>query len=78
MMLMLDDFVGSTVAGLKKYNMHDRTLVIFAGDHGAPENEPDWDGNAGRDYPFRGGKSEIWEGGVRVPAFVSTPSPPPL
>ena len=45
--------------------MWDNTLLIVIGDNGAPSN------NAGYNGQFKGFKFTHWEGGHRVPSFVS-------
>jgi arylsulfatase A-like enzyme len=66
----LDDVVGDVVAAMKAAGRYDHSLIIFSSDNGAP---PAHDVR-GRNWPFRGHKSQIWEGGTRVAGFVHAPS----
>eukprot|EP01064_Diplonema_japonicum_P008072 TRINITY_DN15601_c0_g1_i1.p1 TRINITY_DN15601_c0_g1~~TRINITY_DN15601_c0_g1_i1.p1 ORF type:complete len:512 (+),score=90.07 TRINITY_DN15601_c0_g1_i1:51-1538(+) len=50
---------------LKRKNMWDNTLFVWASDNGGPQY---WSAN---NYPLRGGKTTDFEGGVRVAAFVT-------
>ena len=43
----------------------EKTLIIYASDNGGCKD------NGGYNTPLRGGKHHLWEGGVRVPAFVT-------
>ena len=63
----MDDAVGHIVEALKDHDLWENTLVIYTSDNGAP-NAPQV---RNRNFPFRGFKTQIWEGGTRVPAFVS-------
>jgi len=47
--------------------MWDDTIVVVMGDNGGPLN------NGHDNGPFRGGKLNWWEGGVRPFAFISSP-----
>jgi len=77
----LDDAVGSIVAQLKSSNVFNDTIVIFSSDNGAPSAGDEVDHPVShpgggmhyiaRNYPLRGSKSFIWEGGTKVPGFVS-------
>jgi len=60
----LDVAVEDVVTCLKKNGMWENTLIVFSSDNGA-------DYNRGDNYPLRGFKNSAWEGGVRVPAFVT-------
>ena len=52
--------------------MFDNTVMIVSSDNGAnPEN-------GGSNFPLRGSKGYLFEGGVRVPAFVHAPNHIPL
>ena len=52
--------------------MLDNTLIIFTADNGGPTTTGD--GAGARNWPLRGGKHSIWEGGVRATAFISGPA----
>jgi arylsulfatase I/J len=61
----LDTNIGVVVQALKQANLYDNTLVVFSSDNGGPIMGP------GNNYPLKGGKYSNFEGGIRVPAFVS-------
>jgi N-acetylgalactosamine-6-sulfatase len=61
----LDANVGWLVDALKERGMYENTLILFASDNG-----PAFQGSPG---PFKGGKTDLHEGGIRVPAFVIWP-----
>lgn len=63
----LDEEIGRLWNVLKKYNIEENTLIFFCSDNGPELRTP---GSAG---PFRGKKRDLYEGGVRVPAFVVWP-----
>ncbi len=73
MVIYLDDTVGQVVAKLRELGIEKNTLVIFSSDNG-PMSEGGWDKNyfnsAG---PLRGGKRDLYEGGVRVPTIAWWP-----
>ncbi len=57
----MDDNIGRVLATLREKGLEENTLIFFLSDNGgAPQNYSD---NA----PLRGGKYEIYEGGIRTP-----------
>jgi len=67
MLESLDAAVGRTIAALDEKGMLDNTLVIFFNDNGGVRTNP----------PYRGGKSQNYEGGVRVPCIIWWPGKVP-
>lgn len=70
MVTMLDAEVGRLLDYLKKNSMDRNTLVIFMSDNG-----PHSEGGASPEFfdsngPFRGGKRDLYEGGIRVPMIA--------
>ena len=61
----LDAQVGRLVAYLDERGLRQNTLIVFTSDNG-----PAFEGSPG---PFRGGKTDLHEGGLRVPAFAVFP-----
>lgn len=75
--LMVDNVVKQVVDRLKKDNIYDKTLIVFTSDNGcspqadfkilaAKGHNPSW--------KYRGMKSDIFDGGHRVPFIVSWPA----
>jgi len=62
----LDINVGRVLDQLDSLGIRNSTYVIYTSDNGAPQA-------VSENYPLRGYKPEIWEGGDRVPAFVRGP-----
>ena len=65
MMKALDEGVADILAVLHEMGYDERTIVIFTSDNGGER----WSDMG----PFRGRKGQLWEGGIRVPAFVRWP-----
>ncbi|NKI98797.1 sulfatase-like hydrolase/transferase [Novosphingobium sp. SG707] len=61
----LDHQVGRIVKALDEMHLSENTLLVVTSDNGG-----DYDGSVGN---LRGRKGEVWEGGMRVPAFVIWP-----
>jgi len=65
MITAIDENVGRIVDKLKEIGAYNNTVIIFTSDNGAGYSQ----GN----YPLKGKKGSVHEGGVRVPAFVHGP-----
>jgi len=61
----MDDSIGRILDRLDKENLAKNTLVIFFSDNGGA--------GADKNVPLRGGKSQMFEGGTRVPCIVRFP-----
>ena len=65
MMHAVDEGVKNITDALKATLRWDNTLVVFTTDNGGTGS------SAGTNYPLRGEKATMWEGGVRAVGFVS-------
>ena len=65
MMKSLDDGIGEVLRAVDQSGLASNTLVIFTSDNGGERFSYNW--------PFRGQKFNLWEGGIRVPAIVRLP-----
>ncbi|XP_077558103.1 arylsulfatase B-like isoform X2 [Haemaphysalis longicornis] len=67
----LDESIGSLLEALEEASMLEESIIIFSTDNGAaPEG---YHANFGSNWPLRGIKGTVWEGGVRAPAFIWSP-----
>ena len=66
MMEVLDVSVGRVLARLDELGLRENTLVIFYSDNGGLLKD-------GAQTPFRGGKAQLYEGGIRVPLIMRWP-----
>ena len=68
----MDEKVGEVLAHLEAKGLRKNTIVILQSDHGHSTEERAFfgGGNAG---PYRGAKGCLFEGGLRVPSYVSWP-----
>ncbi|KAK7075947.1 hypothetical protein SK128_003558 [Halocaridina rubra] len=67
MVWAMDEAIGDVVDALKKTGHYDNSVIVFTTDNGG--HTP----SAGINWPLRGGKGSLWEGGTRGPAFIHSP-----
>lgn len=62
----MDNAIGNILKVIKDAGKEDNTLVIFLSDNGG--------GGGSYNNPLRGGKSNFFEGGIRVPCIIKWPA----
>ena len=66
MIKAMDLQVGRVLDAIKAHRLSDNTIVIFTSDNGGERYADTW--------PFTGKKTELLEGGIRIPAVISWPA----
>lgn len=64
----LDDGIGKVIRSLKENGLYENTLIVFLSDNGGHLEDGANNGN------YRDGKESVYEGGIRVPAFIVWPN----
>ena len=66
MITAMDTQVGRVLAALEQAGIAQDTIIVFTSDNGGERYADTW--------PFTGRKTELLEGGVRIPAIISWPA----
>ncbi|XP_077512967.1 arylsulfatase B-like [Amblyomma americanum] len=70
----LDQSVGALFEALHETGMLEDTVLVFSSDNGGhPYGSGEPRPNSGFNWPLRGSKLTLWEGGIRCAAFVWSP-----
>ena len=73
MIARLDGYIGQILEQLQKLRLTNNTVIFFTSDTGPQKSadiDPEFFSSAG---PFRGGRGDLYEGGLRVPMIVHWP-----
>lgn len=71
MLSAVDEGIKNVTDALEAKGLLNNTLIIFTSDNGGPTTTGD--GVGSRNWPLRGGKHSVWEGGTRVTGFINGP-----
>lgn len=66
MLAHLDEDIGKVLAQLRADGLDENTLIVFLSDNGGPTKEL-----TSSNAPLRGGKGDLWDGGIRIPFAIS-------
>ena len=67
---MVDRQLGELLELLRELDVEDSTIVLFMSDNGTADR---YEGTLNSAGPFRGSKTELYEGGIRVPLVIKMP-----
>ena len=68
MVMGVDESIGDIIQVLEEHGKLEETIIVFSSDNGGVPYA------GSLNYPLRGGKSTLYEGGVRSPGFIHAPN----
>jgi len=68
MVAALDEAIGSVSSALVQSGIANESIIVLSSDNGAASG-----GSGGLNYPYRGYKNTLWEGGIRAIGLVYSP-----
>lgn len=60
----MDEAIGDIVTAMKEKGMWENTVLVFTTDNGGAVTK------GASNWPLRGSKGQLWEGGIRAVGFV--------
>ncbi len=73
MMENLDTNVGKVIDALEELGMTKDTIIVFTSDNGGSCMPGSWEKRPTSNYPLRASKGWNYEGGIRIPTFITWP-----
>lgn len=69
----LDGYVGQVTRKVEELGLKENTLIIFTSDNGPMQESRGFTRFFDSNGPYRGGKRDLYEGGIRMPMIASWP-----